>query len=279
MKNASMIRALEGPTWASGAQQKTTPPSLLPLLYADNQSYGWSEGMRAVTHALLDNLTLADGPVIEVGCGGGQMLAALQQRYPEREVAGVDIHPLALAHAHAILRPETGLAQAALPNLPWRANQVALLLALDVFDQEGVVLSTALNEAWRLLRSDGALLLRVSAHPTLYGPHDLAFHTGQRYTRPQLQSALMQAGFVVQRLTYANSLLSLPVAALRLAQRWRLLPWRPALYQQWHFHQVAAWLLRQEAGWLRHADLPWGLSLCALARKTSSHKATSHKAS
>jgi SAM-dependent methyltransferase len=225
MNSVSMIRDLESAPLSDGAQstnaqQSPMPISLLPLLYADDQSYGWSEGMRAVTHALLDNLTLPDGPVVEVGCGGGQMLAQLQPRYPGRQLIGVDLNPLALSYAHHGLPATTGLTQAALPNLPWQADQVALLLALDVFDQQGVVLSSALSEAYRLLRSDGALVLRVSAHPTLYGAHDLAFHTGQRYTRRQLQSALLRAGFVVQRLTYANALLSLPVAALRLAQRW-----------------------------------------------------------
>jgi hypothetical protein len=78
---------------------------------------------------------------------------------------------------------------------------------------------------------------------------------------------LLHAGFAVQRLTYANMILSLPVAALRLAERWGLLPWQVSTYQQTSLHQVASWLLRQEAKWLHQADLPWGLSLCAVARK------------
>jgi hypothetical protein len=109
--------------------------------------------------------------------------------------------------------------------------------------------------------------MRVSAHPKLYGAHDLAFHTGQRYTRRQVRDALLHAGFSVQRLTYANTNLSLPVAAMRLAQRWGLLRWQPETYRQPVLHQIAAYLLRQEAKWLRHTDLPWGLSLCAVARK------------
>jgi SAM-dependent methyltransferase len=244
-----------------------TQASLLPLLYAGGQRYGWSEGMRSVTHALLANVTLPDGLVVEVGCGGGQLLAELQQRYRQRPVIGVDLHPLALAHARTLLPPSTRLTQAALPDLPWQDNSVALLVALDVFDQQDVLLVKALAEAFRLLRPDGALLLRVSAHPSLYGAHDLAFHTGQRYTRSQLQRALLQTGFAVQRLTYANAILSLPVAAFRLAQRWGLLPWQPETYHQIHFHRVAASILHWEAHWLHHSDLPWGLSLCAVARK------------
>jgi ubiquinone/menaquinone biosynthesis C-methylase UbiE len=251
----------------NSSQQSLAQAPLLPLLYADDQNYGWREGMGAITLALLANVTLPDGPVVEVGCGGGKLLVDLQQRYPERMVVGADLHPLALAHAHTLLYPSITLAQASLPHLPWQENQIALLLALDVFDQQGVELDAALAESYRLLRSDGALVMRVSAHPSLYGAHDLAFHTGRRYTHSEVQKALLQAGFAVQRLTYANTILSLPVAAMRLAERWGVLPWHPATYQQTYLHHAAAWLLRQEAGRLYHADLPWGLSLCAVARK------------
>jgi SAM-dependent methyltransferase len=249
-----------------GIDRTFSHASLLPLLYED-QSYGWSAGMRAVTHALLDDITLPDGAVVEVGFGGGQMLAELQRRYPERTTIGVELHPLALATARVHLPATIGLAQAALPDLPCGRRQVALLVALDVFDQRGVDLSAACVEAYRLLRPDGALVMRVSAHPSLYGSHDIAFHTGRRYTRAEVQNALAGSGFMVQRLSYANLALSLPVAAMRLAQHWGWLAFRAAIYQQPAFHQVAGWLLRQEAAWLHHTDLPWGLSLCAVARK------------
>ena len=223
--------------------------------------------MSAITHALLADVTLPDGAQIEIGCGGGQMLAELLQRDPARPIMGVDLHPLAVAEAQCALPSTVHLAQAALPHLPWRAAQVALVVALDVFDQQGVVLQEALAESYRVLRPDGALVMRVSAHPRLYGAHDIAFHTGQRYTRRQVQAALLQAGFVIQRLSYANMLLSLPVAAMRLAQRWGVLAWQPATYHHGGLHQLAAWLLHQEAKWLHPTNLLWGLSLCAVARK------------
>jgi ubiquinone/menaquinone biosynthesis C-methylase UbiE len=252
--------------------ESIAPASLLPLLYASEQTSGWNQGMRAITHALLAGVTLPDGALVEVGCGGGQLLAEIQEHYPTRLVIGIDLHPAALAHAQQHLHdqgaPGQGsLVQAALPVLPLGEGEVALLMALDVFDQQGVEMDAALAESYRVLRSGGALVMRVSAHPSLYGAHDLAFHTGQRYTRRQLFDALLRAGFVVQRLTYVNSLLALPVAALRLAHRWGLLAWHEELYQQRILHAIAKRLLRQEALWLYHNNLPWGLSLCAVARK------------
>lgn len=241
--------------------------ALLPLLYDAAGSHGWSDGMRAVTRALLTDLRLPLGPTLEIGCGGGQLLSQLQQLYPDRAVCGADLNPLALAYAARLVTSPARLAQAALPDLPWPAATFALLVAMDVFDQQGVDLDAALAEAHRVLAPGGALVLRVSAHPWLFGAHDIAFHTGRRYTRSELAAAIRRAGFTLTRQTYANSLLFLPVAAMRLAQRWGLLPFRSEVYSQDGLHDVAAWALRQEAAWLHRRNLPLGLSLCAVARK------------
>ena len=251
-------------------QHTVTNAAMLPLLYSAEEGVGWTDGMQLVTLALLVSVTLPDGPVLEVGCGGGQMLVELEQKYADRLVCGADLHSLALAHARSLLAQNDlpiALVQAALPKLPWQENCFALLLAMDVFDQQGVDLPAVLAEAYRLLRPGGALVMRVSAHPSLYGAHDIAFHTGRRYTRAELNTALTHAGFTVQRLTYANAILAAPVAAQRLAQRWGIIPFQPGVYRQDLLQQVAVWALRQEAEWLHHADLALGLSLCAVARK------------
>ncbi len=242
--------------------------AMLPHLYDGDESQGWSAGMRTVTHALLASVTLPPGPILEIGCGGGQLLAELQSAHPDRTVCGVDLHPLALAHAALRQGPHAVLSQAVLPQLPWATNTFALVLGLDVFDQQGVSLAAALAESYRVLRPGGALLLRVSAHPWLYGAHDVAFHTGRRYTCAEVSAALGDNGLELHRITYANAGLALPVGVLRLAQRWGILPWQPSIYGRDGLHQVAAWALAEEAAWLRHADLSLGLSLCAVARQT-----------
>jgi ubiquinone/menaquinone biosynthesis C-methylase UbiE len=240
---------------------------LLPVLYRTTATYGWSRGMRAVTHALLDALPLPPGPVLEVGCGGGQLLAELVTRYPHRTVCGADLHPLGLAHAQARLPQHAPIVQSPLQRLPVSDAAFALLLALDVFDQQGVDLAAALAESRRVLCPRGYLLLRVSAHPELYGAHDRAFHTGQRYRRQTLQRTLLDQGFTVHRITYANCLVGAPVAAYRLLQRWQITPWRPGVYHHHAANALVARALQGEARWLRRRNLPIGLSLWAVAQK------------
>lgn len=249
--------------------------ALLPTLYRAEQNFGWSAGMAAITAGLITQETLPAGPVAEAGCGGGGLLADLKQLLPGRALAGIDLHPEALRHAASLLDGRAHLAQAHLHCLPWPDDVFALVLALDTLDQRGVHLPHALQECRRVLAADGLLLLRVSAHPWLQGPHDDAFNTGRRYTKQTMLAALERAGFAPLRVTFANTLLGPPIAALRLLQRWRMLPWLPSLYTTPGLNALLAAALQAEARWLRCHDLPVGLSLYVLARKMAAENLSS----
>jgi len=223
--------------------------------------------MRAITTALLEPLALPAGPILELGCGAGQLLAHLQPRLPSHNFVGGDLHPLALAFARQAVPATVGLAQLNALQLPWQSNSFAAVLALDSFDQLGVDLHGALAESWRVLVDNGLLLLRVSAHPWLTSAHDAAFNTGRRFAKTELVEALQRANFQIERATYANSLLAPPVVLLRLLQRWGWLAFAENLYEESATTQLLQQALQLEAQWLRQTDLPWGISLYMLARK------------
>jgi ubiquinone/menaquinone biosynthesis C-methylase UbiE len=240
--------------------------NLLPLLYAMDQEHGWSQGMRAITHALLGATRLPPGPLLEVGCGAGVLLRELYAYHRGARCFGLDYSSIALDYAKR--QPATlHLSQGDLQQLPFGANHFSLIVALDSFDQRAVNLQQAVRESWRLLRPDGLLLLRVSAHPWLESEHDVAFNTGRRYARQELMAALSNGGFHLERVTYANTLLALPVIAQRLLQRWRLLPFESNHEISPVVNQQVARLLRWEANLLHLTNLPFGISLYVLARK------------
>jgi ubiquinone/menaquinone biosynthesis C-methylase UbiE len=251
------------------AQGKTTSHgdhTLLPFLYAMDQEHGWSQGMRAITHVLLAATGQKRGPLLELGCGSGVFLQEVIEHDPHQMGIGIDRSSIALEHAdqrHAPLQ----LAQADLQQLPFAANHFGLIVALDSFDQRAIDLSVALQESWRILQPHGLLLLRVSAHPWLHGAHDAAFNTGRRYQRQELLTALHANAFQVERVTYANSLLALPVILQRFLQRWHLLSFAGHDTLSPVIHQQVARLLRWEANLLRTINLPFGISLYVLARK------------
>lgn len=251
--------------------------TLLPLLYAVDHEHGWSQGMRAITHALLAAYPHPHGPVLELGCGSGIFLQELNKRRPQHLCIGIDRSSIALGYADrppahhqpTHYQPKAQqLAQADLRQLPFAADHFGLLVALDVLDQRSINLQQAIQESWRILQPNGLLLLRVSAHPWLHSPHDAAFNTGRRYQRQEVLEVLNGAAFAVERVTYANSLLAAPVILQRFLQRWQLLAFSHDHYTSPAINRVVAQALHWEAKLLRILNLPFGISLYVLARKS-----------
>ena len=251
----------------SGDSAPAAEAALLPALFAAEERHWWAAGMRRVSHALLDGIDLPAGWIVDVGCGAGAWAAELARRYPQRRVLALDRHGAALAAAsrRAARTPGLHVVAADGHRLPAPASSCALAAALDVLDQAGIDPGRAVAEMARVLCPGGWLLLRVSAYPWLLGPHDRAFGTGRRYSRGALETLLAGAGFGLIRLTYANALLLPPAAAARLAQRRGWLPAPAGLAAPLGLNRLLTAALGWEARWLRGRDLPWGLSLCALA--------------
>jgi hypothetical protein len=118
-----------------------------------------------------------------------------------------------------------------------------------------------------VLRPSGVLLLNLPAWEWLRGAHDVSQRTARRYTRPEVRRLLVDAGFVIQRLTYWNATL-LPLLAV----------WRPISRlrgcDQADFRPLPralnTWLTRivQAEGRLgRRMAIPFGSSLFAVASK------------
>lgn len=251
-----------------GTQVHEAAGYLLPALYQAAPDHWWTAGMRRISHALLDSIALPAGPLLEIGCGAGAFLTELTERFPERLIAGSDLHPLGLERATLLAHARLGLMRADLHHLPLPPASCAAIIGLDVYDQQGVDLSNALLESRRVLSSGGILMLRVSAFSWLQGPHDLAFGTGQRFSAQALRQALSEAGLQILRMTYANSLLFGPGAAVRLLQKLGLMT---DIVQGFEttapLNQLFGAILTAEARWLRQHNLPAGLSLYAIAGK------------
>lgn len=241
--------------------------AMLPALYSFDQTNGWSKGMRAVTHALLSQVEISPGPILEVGCGAGVFCAELTATVPDHTVVGVDMHPLALAFAKNSAGSASKLARSDLQQLPFAATTFSALIALDTFDQAGVDIAHALRESWRVLRDRGMLILRVSAYPWLEGNHDEAFNTGRRFTASEIESFLHTHGFDLLRMTYANTLLAPPIMLLRLLERWGWARLNVANRVDSRLNTLLEQILKWEADWLQLHNFAYGISLYAVARK------------
>lgn len=233
----------------------------------------WYLGMRRVMAALLPAPT-GRWDVLDAGCGTGGTTAWLA-RYGR--VVGIDRAPEALALARS--RQLARLVRGSVDRLPFADASFDLLASFDVIYHRAVDDRAALAEFHRVLRPGGLALIRLPAYDRLRGAHDRAVHTRHRYTAAELAGLLGAAGFRVERISYANTLLFPAALARRLgesraADSSARAPresgattgdfWEPPAA----LNRLLELPLALEAALIRRGlALPFGLSVVALARK------------
>jgi len=239
-------------------------------MYRLEDDHWWFVGRRGILQVLLEGLGLDAGrtTILDIGCGTGANLALLRRF---GRVVASDAFPTALDLCRE--RGFTNVCGADAGRLPLPAGAVDIVTAFEVFEHladDGA----ALAEVHRVLRSGGRLLLTVPAHPFLWSDHDRALDHHRRYTRRLLIRRLTEAGFAVDRLTYCFTLLFPPAAAIRLWERMARRVRGSNGFPRPNVRETAPWLSRMllsvlacEAAMLRRMNLPFGLTLAAVARK------------
>lgn len=235
-------------------------------MLAAADEHWWYRGRRRIVRAALEGLDLPVGaPLLDAGCGSGQLLELLSEFGVP---IGVDPDPESIARAAA---RGYEVAEAALPELPFADETFAASTCLDVLehlrDDEA-----ALAELARVTTPGGALLVTVPAYEALWSAHDEANEHLRRYRARELGPLARRAGWTTERLTYFNTVLLPPAAVVRLAERVRRHPRRAAvsdLDRTPHaLNRALEMPLRIEAAVLRRgARLPAGLSLLAVLRR------------
>jgi tRNA G46 methylase TrmB len=93
--------------------------TLLPALYEIESAHWWNAGKRQVTRTLLSDIQIPPGPILEIGCGGGTVLAEVARHHPSQPVLDVDLQPVAVALARERVGEGAMIVQASLHlNLP-----------------------------------------------------------------------------------------------------------------------------------------------------------------
>jgi len=169
----------------------------------------------------------------------------------------------------------TRLARASVTAAPFPTGAFDLVASFDVlYALDDPDEREAIAEMYRLLKPGGFAIVNVAAMTALRGDHSVLSHEIRRYDRAGLHARLTAAGFTVVRLTYTNTVLSLPLMLTRTLQR------RRGLRDEQHADQEIAvppapvnalltGVLRLQSLWLRAFDAPFGSSLLCLAQKPS----------
>ena len=188
-----------------------------PILFQVEQSHWWHIGRRRILASFVadicSHVTDRRPRILDVGCGTGANLLMLSQ-YGDAE--GVDISDDALAFCR-----ERGLDQVrkgAGEQLPYDDNTFDLVTAFDVVEHMDDDLA-GLREMFRVLRPGGHALIFVPTFMFLWGLQDDVSHHRRRYRLPELRRVLEQAGFEIERSSYANITFFLPILLIRKLMR------------------------------------------------------------
>jgi SAM-dependent methyltransferase len=230
----------------------------------------WYRGRRRIVEAEIARLPLpADARVLDAGCGSGRLLDELVRL---GRVSGLDMNPESVATARE--RGHEDVRVGAVETLPWEDETFDLVTCLDVIEHTADD-RVSMGELRRVAKTDGWILITVPAYQRLWSSHDVFNNHYRRYDRGMMRTLAADVDLRLERMTYFNSLLLPPAAAVRLAKRRRANgengvdhssdvemtpPWISPLLES---------MLKLEARWLRDGErtLPAGLSLLALLRR------------
>jgi SAM-dependent methyltransferase len=173
----------------------------------------WFRGRNALIVDLIRTYSGNARAVMEIGCGTGYVLAAIQSAFPEATLVGSEIHVSGLRHARKRLGDSAILLQMDARDIPYD-QEFDVIGAFDVLehidDDRGV-----LAEITRALRPGGHAIVAVPQHPMLWSATDDYGHHKRRYRRRELRDKVVEAGL---RLRLDTSFVAILFPAM-LAQR------------------------------------------------------------
>jgi SAM-dependent methyltransferase len=254
-----------------GPNDDEQPNEYYPLLVEAEPRHFWFGARNRLILATMREVIgpLAGRSVLDVGCGTGFVLAALERA--GMRICGLDTHVEGLRYARG--RVSGPLVSATAPPVPF-VDQFDVAMLCDVIEHTADDVAV-LREAGRALHPGGTLVVTVPACSALWTPLDDVSGHKRRYMRRSLVKAIERAGFRVVLARYFGSL----IFPLQLLVRYRMrgLPTATAGQRERLARQALAvppGPLNQLLGLalaadvpLRHVPIPFGTSLIAIARR------------
>jgi SAM-dependent methyltransferase len=228
----------------------------------------WFRGRQRILEMVLHRelSTRASLVIASLGCGPPEGLTWLTPLVgPNGRVVGLDMERL---HARR-LGPHVEYVVGKLEAAPLASSKFDVVLALDVLEHLEDD-AAGLREAAQLLKPSGLLLVTVPAFPSLWGGQDVVSQHQRRYTKRTLYDAFAGAQLPRPSVTYFNTLLFPPVAAVRWFRRAVGL----THYVRSDFNdnrpgfanEILAMMFGMERYWVGRVPMPVGVSLLATMR-------------
>jgi Methylase involved in ubiquinone/menaquinone biosynthesis len=239
-----------------------------PIMFRVEQSHWWYTGRRKILADFVEKICrqVKDRRprILDVGCGTGANLLMLSN-YGDAEGVDVSEDALAFCRERGLDKVRLGAAE----ELPYEDGAFDLVTAFDVVEHIDDDLA-GLREMRRVLRPGGRVLLFVPTFMFLWGLQDDVSNHRRRYRLPELQRVLEQAGFEIERTTYANITFFIPILLMR--QLMRLTGVKADSENNINvsaLNGVLGSVFGAESWFLKRMNLPFGVSGLCVARVKS----------
>jgi SAM-dependent methyltransferase len=188
-------------TWSRGNAEGNMSEAILTDLAGLVARHPWWHARVKLALAVLRRMSvLPPARVLDVGCGWGLNLAALERA--GYRAAGLDVSRRAL---EKLDRPGRELIEADLTQpLPQTAEPSDAVLALDVIEHLDDD-RAAVGDLARLTKAGGVAIVSVPALPELFSEFDLVQGHRRRYLPETLRDAFAGTGLAIERLLWWGS--------------------------------------------------------------------------
>jgi 2-polyprenyl-3-methyl-5-hydroxy-6-metoxy-1,4-benzoquinol methylase len=181
-------------------------------IYHDVETnHWWFKSRRNYLMDLLKNAS-KDSKILDIGCSSGIFLKDLEKLgFNPNNLFGIDISKKAISNCKKSGLQNTFVMDAQEINLK---EQFDIIIASDCLEhlQED---EKALQNWKTLLKPNGTMYVFVPAFTSLWSYHDTINQHFRRYTKNQLKRKLEKQGLKIQKASYWNFLLFLPVYSFR----------------------------------------------------------------
>lgn len=201
--------------------------------------------------------------ILDIGCGSGLMLDSLEKI---GQVCGIDMSDEAIKFSQEISQSE--IKKGSLPDqIPYEKDSFNVIVALDVIEHIDKDIES-LKTIYSLLAHKGKAIITVPAYMFLWSYHDIVNEHKRRYTLSELKNKLLDAGFVINKISYFNTLLFPLVYFIRMLNNFSRKNETSDIEMP---NRAVNFLLKQIFGiekyLLKFANLPFGVSILAVIEK------------
>ena len=226
------------------------------------ETHWWFQGKKYIIKSIISGIEVPEGRLLDIGCGTGMFLDELGKG---RTSYGLDLSAQALSYCAK--KVNALLVRAVGDKLPFKDDVFSLVPLLDIIEHVENDFEL-LKEVYRVCKSQAVVVITVPAFDFLWGKHDVSHHHKRRYTCNQLRDLALSVGFLLERVTYTNFFIFLPVLLRRITSSKSFYGKTSDLRQApGIINDLLKCIYRFEAFYLRKAGFPFGVSLLAVLRK------------